>query len=453
MTDTLKIGNAQGFWGDDIDAPARLIAQQPDLDYLTLDYLAEVTLSIMALQKSRNPEAGYARDFVHVVQQIAPHWKNGSKVRIVANAGGLNPRACAEACVAALREADCSGKKIALVTGDDVLETMKRLAAQGEPFTNLDTGRPIADLIDELVTANAYFGAAPLVDALAEDADIVLTGRVADPCMVLAPCMGHFGWKPSDYDRIAGGLIAGHVLECGAQATGGISTEWLSLPDPVNMGFPYVEMSEDGSFIVTKPANTGGAVNARIVKEQLLYEMHDPGNYLSPDAAVDLLGVTVEEVGENRVRVSGFKGNPPPKDYKISATYREGYRASGQLTIFGRDAVKKAKQSGEMILERLKRAGYTYARSNIECLGANACAPGVLPEPELLETVLRISVADEYKHAVERFAKEIAPLACGGAQGTTGYAGGRPSATPVFGFWPCLLPAEHVKPVVEFLES
>lgn len=448
----MRIGNAQGFWGDDVDAPARLVGQQPDLDYLTLDYLAEVTMSILALQRSRDPEAGYARDFMHVVKAIAPYWREGHPVRIVANAGGLNPRACAQACVESLREAGCADKKIALVTGDDVLETIKTLARQGDALNNLDTGKPIATVVDSLVTANTYFGAAPLVEALDAGADIVLTGRVADPCMTLAPCMHHFKWAHDDYDRIAGGLIAGHVLECGTQATGGISTHWLELPDVANMGFPFVEMDADGSFVVTKPAGTGGAVNARTVKEQLLYEMHDPGNYVSPDACVNLLKTTVEEVERDRVRVAGFKGRPPPADYKVSATYRDGYRASGQLTLFGRDAVEKAWKSGEIIHDRLNRAGYSYKHTNIECLGAGACAPGMFVEPDLFETVLRISVADHNKEAVERFAKEIAPLACGGAQGTTGYAGGRPRPTPVFGFWPCLLPAKHVQPIIEMID-
>lgn len=451
MTRTITIGNGQGFWGDDIDAPARLVAQYPDLDYLTLDYLAEVTLSILALQRSRDPEAGYARDFVGVVRQLAAHWRAGARVRVIANAGGLNPKACAEACRAALDEAGCADKRIAVVTGDDVLDAIRCLAQSGEAFPHLDTGRPIGDVLDRLGTANAYIGAGPVVEALRRGADVVITGRVADPCMVLAPCMAEFGWAADAYDAVAGGLIAGHVLECGAQATGGISTDWLDMPDMAGAGFPIAEVSADGAFVVTKPPNTGGRVTLRTIKEQLLYEMGDPGNYISPDGCVDLLGVSVTEAGPDRVRVSGCKGAPPPPAYKVSATYRDGYRASGQLTIFGRDAAAKAKRSGAIILERLERAGYAYARSAIECLGANACAPGVLPEPELLETVLRISVADPDQAAVERFAKEIAPLACSGPQGTTGYAGGRPAVTPVFGYWPCLLDAKYVTARVDFV--
>jgi len=453
MADVLRIGNAQGFWGDDVDAPARLVSQAPELDYLTLDYLAEVTLSIMAIQRSRDPNMGYARDFPYVVKSLAPYWKEGHPVKVVANAGGLNPRACAQACIEALRDAGVTDKTVALVTSDDVLETLKAMAAAGEPFTNMDTGEPIQPIVDQLVTANAYFGARPVVEALEQGADIVITGRIADPCMALAPCVHHFGWSWDDLDPLAQGIVAGHILECGAQVTGGLATDWLDIPDPANIGFPITEVREDGSFIVTKPENTGGIVNEFTVKEQLLYEMGNPGDYMSPDVRVDLLNMSVTEVEKDRVELKGAKGSPPPADFKVSATYRDGYRASGQLTIFGRNAVEKAKRSGQIILDRLKRAGYEYDQSNIECLGANACAPGVLEQADILETVLRISVADQDKDAVERFSKEIAPLVCSGAQGTTGYAGGRPRVQPIFGFWPCLISAERVRPVVEIVEA
>ncbi|MCL4217050.1 MAG: acyclic terpene utilization AtuA family protein, partial [Candidatus Hydrogenedentes bacterium] len=276
MPEPLRIGNAQGFWGDAQGAAARLLSQQPNLDYLTLDYLAEVSLSIMAQQRKRNPEAGFAADFVDVVRSLSPFWRDGAKVRVVTNAGGLNPHGCARACIEALREAGCKGMRVARVSGDDVLDVVRKHCAQEKDvgcFASLDTGKPISTVLDMLETANAYLGAAPIVDALGQDADIIVTGRVADPSLVVAPCMHAFGWKASDHDRLAGATIAGHLIECGTQVTGGIATNWLKLPDMANAGFPVVEVHADGACIVTKPAGTGGCVSEETVKEQLLYEI------------------------------------------------------------------------------------------------------------------------------------------------------------------------------------
>ncbi len=309
----LRIGNASGFWGDSVDAPRRLMAAAPEMDYLTLDYLAEVSLSIMALQRHRDPNAGFARDFVQTVRSLTPFWKNGSKTKIVTNAGGLNPRGCAEALAQVLRDEGCGGMKIGVVTGDDVLPIIRETTGdQKKTFDNWDTMLPISSVEDQLVTANAYIGAAGPARALAEGADIVVTGRVADPSLAVAPCLHHFGWRANDYDRIAGGTVAGHLIECGAQACGGISTHWLELPDLAHIGFPIVELSDDGSCVVTKPDSMGGRVNEPIVKEQLLYELGDPGRYLSPDATVSFLTLKVEEIAPNRVRVSGATGSAPP---------------------------------------------------------------------------------------------------------------------------------------------
>jgi len=439
----LRIGNAQGFWGDSVDAPATLLSQQPDLDYLTLDYLAEVSLSIMAAQRAKDPSLGYARDFVDVVKSLAPLWQAGSTCKLIANAGGLNPRACAMACADALREAGCTGKRIGIVSGDDVLPILRARAGESQ-FTNLDTGESLATVSDRLVTANAYVGGAPVVDALQQGADIVITGRVADPCLIAGPAVHHYGWSWDDHDRIASALVAGHLIECGTQVTGGISTNWLDVPNAGNIGFPVIELHDDASFVVTKPNGTGGWVNERTVKEQLVYEIGDPGDYITPDARVSLLSLKLEDLGNDRVRVRGVKGNPPTDSYKVSATYRDGYWAQGMLTVFGRDAEKKARRSGEIIIERLRNAGIVLEAHNIECLGTGACAPGILPEPALLECVLRIAVRDSRREAVERFSKELAPLVTSGPQGITGYAAGRPRVSPVFGYWPCLIDKREV---------
>lgn len=452
MSECVRIGNAQGFWGDSPDAPATLLSQQPNLDYLTLDYLAEVSLSIMAMQHERNPARGYARDFVDVVRSLTPAWLEGSRCRVVTNAGGFNPTACALACAEALRDLGCGDRRIAVVHGDSVLDQVRVVDDPlGDSFRNLESGAPIGDVLDRLVTANAYLGARPVAEALEAGADIVIAGRVADPSLVAGPAAFHFGWDWNDFNRIAGALVAGHVIECGAQLTGGISTNWLDVPDPETIGFPFVELFEDGTFVATKPEESGGCVTMETVKEQLFYEIADPGRYLSPDATVSLLNIELEDAGPNRVRVRGADGSSPTDSYKVSATYRDGYRAHGTLTIFGRNALLKAKRCGEIVRKRLLLAGYEFEQFEVECLGAGACSPGMLPEPNLLETVLRISVADPRKEAVERFTRELAPLVTSGPQGTTGFAGGRPSVTPVFGYWPCLIPKTAVQPKVEMV--
>lgn len=446
----LKIGNAQAFWGDDPEAPARLVAQAPDLDVLTLDYLAEVSMSILAKQRDRDPSAGFARDFLGVVQSLAPHWRAGRKLQLVTNAGGLNPHGCAAGCVAALRNAGCRGLRVSVVTGDDVLPLLRERPAD---FPHLENGQPLSTVLDSLVTANAYLGAAGIVEALRAGADIVVTGRVADPSLTVAPCIAHFGWNPDDWDRIAGATVAGHLIECGTQVTGGISTHWLEL-DTRNIGFPIVEVAGDGSCVVTKPAGTGGAVDERTVKEQLLYEIGDAARYLSPDATVSFLTLQVRDEGNNRVSVRGATGGPPPPKYKVSATYRAGFRASGMLTVFGRDAVAKARRCGQVVLQRLRDAGCEPQQSRVECIGAGDVVPGVASPHagDLLETVLRISVFDPRREVVERFTRQIMPLISAGPQGITGYAEGRPAVHEVFGYWPTLVDRDRVDVRVQILE-
>lgn len=454
--ETIRIGNASAFWGDSNDAPARLVEQASDLDYLTLDYLAEVSMSILAKQRERDPAAGYARDFVSVVASLARFWKSGRQLRVVTNAGGLNPAGCAEACAQVLRNAGCRNLRIGIVSGDDVLPEI-RAALTSNPhtrdFAHMESGEPIETIRESLVTANAYIGAAPMVEAIQKGADLVISGRVADPSLTVAPCVAHFGWKADDFARPAGATVAGHLIECGTQVTGGISTDWLEL-DIRNIGYPIVEVSADGSCVVTKPLGTGGRVSEQSVKEQLVYELGDPARYLSPDATVSFLTLTVEDEGRDRVRVSGATGAPPPDQYKVSATYRAGYRAAGMLTIVGRDAVAKARRCGQMVLERLRAAGSEPQRYHVECLGSGDAIGQVaqMNSADLLETVLRISVFDPRREIVERFTREIAPLVTSGPQGTTGYAEGRPPVREVFGYWPTLIPRSKVKPQVQLIE-
>lgn len=453
----LRLANASGFWGDQPDAAARLVAAVPDLDVLTLDYLAEVSMSILAIQRERDPAAGYARDFLEVVDSLAPHWQSGRQFAVVANAGGLAPVACAAAVRERLRAAGLAHLRVAAVAGDDVLPLLRATAGSAETtaFAHLETGAPLAGVRDRLVTANAYTGAAPIAAALRAGARLVVTGRTADPSLTVGPCLAHFGWADDDWDRLAGATVAGHLVECGAQCCGGFSTDWLDLPHPEAIGFPVVEIAADGSCVVTKPPDTGGAVTLATVKEQLLYEIGDPGRYLSPDATVSFLTLRVAIDGPDRVRVSGATGGPPPATLKVSATYRDGWRAHGQVTIFGRHAVRKARRAGEAVFARLAAAGFDYADRLVECLGTGASVRGVATRTQdldLLETVLRLSVRDPRRDAVERFAREIAPLVTCGPQGVTGYAHGRPTVLPVFGYWPTLVPRTLVSETWRFVD-
>ena len=444
MAAPLKIANASGFWGDQPEAACRLVTQQPDLDYLTLDYLAEVSLSIMAITRAKDPAASYARDFVEVVQSLVKFWQEGGRTKVVTNAGGLDPQACAAAVRGELAKAGLAHLKVAVVSGDDVLA---RVRGGGPEFSHLETRAPVSEIADRLVTANSYLGADAIVAALQAGAHIVITGRVADPSLTVGPCCAHFGWRPDDYDRLAGATVAGHLLECGTQACGGFSTDWLEVPGHHDIGFPIAEVSADGSCVLTKPTGTGGAVTVQNVKEQLLYEIGDPGNYLSPDVTVSFLTLRVESAGPDRVRISGARGRPPPATYKVSATYRHGYKAHGMLTVFGDQAVLKARRAGEGILQRLREAGCVYRETLVECLGTGASVGGVVrrvPEEQFIETVLRISVAADTAEPVKRFTREIAPLVTCGPQGVTGYASGRPKVMPVFGYWPCLIARDVV---------
>lgn len=465
MNPVVRFGNAQAFWGDRSDAAAELLSLEPELDFLTLDYLAETSMSILALQRERDPNAGFARDFVDVVRSLVPYWSAGGQCKVIANAGGLNPPGCAAACQSALEEAGCRALRLAVVAGDDVLERLRRSAddAASSSFANLDTGEPISAVRDRLTTANAYLGADPIVEALAGGADIVITGRVADPSLVVAACRHHFAWPAQDFQRIAGATIAGHLIECGTQVTGGVSTDWLEVSDPAHIGFPIVEVSDDGSCVVAKPRGAGGRVTEWTVKEQLVYEIGDPGRYLSPDVTASFLALQVEDLGRDRVRVQGALGSAPPDALKVSAAFRDGYRAEGTLTIVGPDAPQKARRCGEIVLQRVREAGFRLRDSVVECLGWGAqeeslsqgasAGPGGrslrFPVPE---TVLRIAVEAESREAVERFAREFMPLITAGPQGTTGYATGRPHVHPAFHYWPCLIDRQAVAPRVSSID-
>jgi hypothetical protein len=447
---TVRIGNGQGFWGDNVDAPVELLHGGP-IDYIGMDYLAEVTLSIMMRQKLRDPDLGYATDFISFVRRILPEAIERN-IRILTNAGGLNPRACRRRIFAVARELGISGLRVGVVEGDDVLARLPALIAAGHPLANMDTGEPLAPHVDRLMSANAYLGARPVCAALAQGAQIVLCGRITDTALALAPMIHEFGWGEDDWDRLAAGTIAGHILECGAQCTGGNYSRWWEVPDLWNAGYPIVEAQADGTFVVTKHQGTGGMVTLGTVSEQLLYEMSDPHAYITPDCVADFTSIRLREDGPDRVAVSGIRGGPKTPFFKISASYLAGYKASGQMTISGPRAVAKAELAADIVWRRLARAGIVFPPEcrSVELVGTGVCLPGILPKvAEPPEVVLRLGVRDADAGRVARFGLELAPLITAGPPGVTGFAGGRPKPQEVMAYWPALLAREEVERHIE----
>jgi hypothetical protein len=448
----IRIGNGQGFWGDLPDGPVRLAEEGP-LDYLTMDYLAEVTMSIMQKQRARNPELGYARDFIPVMERVLPLCRDRG-LRVVTNAGGIHPRGCAQALAAAARRLGIKGLRIGVVCGDDILARLTDLAAAGETFASMDTGEPLSSVHGRVTSANVYFGAAPIVEALAAGCQVVLTGRVTDTALVLGPMIHEFGWSMADYDRLAAGIIAGHIVECGTQCTGGnFQAGWREVPDYAGIGFPVLEAWPDGTFVVTKHDGTGGRVDLRTVKEQLLYETGDPRRYITPEVTADFTSIRLIPDGADRVRVSGARGGPPTPFYKVSISYADGYKCIGQLTYGWPEALDKARLADRILRERLRRTGLAFEAIHTEFLGYDAChGPLAHPIEDPNEVALRIGVRTSGKAAGERFGREFIALLLTGPPTVTGFGDGRPQPSEVIAYWPALLPKERVSPVVEILE-
>lgn len=448
MTAPLRIACGQGFWGDRLDAPIEQVRRGP-IDVLMLDYLAEVTMSILQKQRSRDPTQGYARDFVPLLQEIFPDIAE-KRIRVISNAGGVNVEACRDGLVDAARRAGVAGRvRIGTVTGDDVLDRLPDLIERGHPLANLDDGRSLSEVLDRVESANAYIGAAPIVEALRLGADVVVTGRSTDTALTYAPMIHAFGWAEDDWDRIAHGIVAGHINECGAQTTGGnCLVDWRTIPDLADVGYPIVEASPDGPFVLTKHAGTGGRVTAAVVKEQIVYEMGNPAEYITPDGIADFTTIRLEEAGPDRVRVSGVRGRPRTDRLKVSIAYAAGYKAVGTLVYAWPDAVDKARAADRVLRERLDRLGLRLDEIRTEFLGWNAThGPLAGPPPEdLPEVELRIGVKARDRAAVERFTREIAPLVLSGPPSVTGFAGGRPRVQDVVAYWPALLDRREIEP-------
>jgi hypothetical protein len=442
----VRIGNGCGFWGDNLDAPIRL-ARDGRLDYLTLEYLAELTMSILALQRQRDPSAGYAHDFIDVLRRLAPILRDQPGLKVVTNAGGMNPASCGERVKTILAETGLADRQVSDVTGDDLLPRLDGLLAAGHPLTNLDTGESLTAVRDRVVSANAYLGARPIVDALRLGASVVITGRVADASLTVGPALHEHGWGWDDLDRLGAATVAGHLIECGAQATGGLWTNWTAVPDLANVGYPIADVAADGTFRIEKPEGTGGAVNIETISEQLLYEVGNPAAYLTPDVTADFTTVRLSQEKKDVVGVNFIRAKPATGTYKVSVAYRDGYAASGTLVLLGPDAERKARFAGQVLLDRLKAVGVTFPHTLVECLGAGDCVPGVMkPSAPPPEVVLRVAVRGPDRSAVERFTKEFAPLVTAGPPGVTGYTTGRPAVRDVLAYWPALIDKAAVDP-------
>lgn len=432
----MKIANASAFWGDRPEAAFELLSMTEDLDYLTFDYLSEVSLSIMAIQKEKDPSMGYAADFIQVIKSLKPLFDRGRNCKIVSNAGGLNPWGLAQK-IRALG----LPLRIFVVTGDDVLSQLLE-HPESNSFRNFDTERSLNEVRERLVTANAYLGAKGIVAALEKGADIVITGRVADPSLTVAPCIHYFGWSENDWPKIAQATIAGHLIECGTQVTGGISNDWLKCAEGPPIGFPIAEIDEKGEIVITKASASGGCVSEMTVKEQLLYEIGDPGRYLSPDVTVSFHGLSVHQISANRVAVKGAIGSPPTEFYKVSATYRAGFKVEGMITLYGDQLQEKAQAAGKQLFDSLKRSGYVFDETRVELIGGGAIPHGAAVS--LREGVLRLAARSSSEQPCKALADMIAPLVTSGPAGTTGYSSGRPHVRPLFGYWPCLIEKAQV---------
>ena len=448
MAKTVRIGCHSGFWGDTETAAVQLV-RHGKVDYLVSDYLAEVTMSIMAAQKLRSPQAGYATDFVTAVMGPLANQIAAQKIKVVTNAGGVNPLACRDAVLKAC-EAVGVTLKVAVVLGDDILPRADEFRAAG--IKEMDTG---AELPTKIVSMNAYLGGFPIARALAEGADVVITGRCVDSAVTLGALIHAFDWSPEDLDRLAAGTLCGHIIECGAQCNGGNFTDWRLVPDYDNMGFPIAEVSADGSFVLSKPDNTGGLITTATVAEQMLYEIGDPRAYIVPDVVCDFTNATYEQAGKDRVRVSGAKGRPPTDTYKVSTTWPDGFKFSSIFMLGGREAVAKGTHSAESIIKKTRRMFAEkgmpdYREVSIEVIGSEATYGPHGRTPDAREVVVKIAAKHDQKEALSLLGREISPMSTGGVVGMTGsFGAGRVSPSPVIRMFSCLVPKSQVPVTVD----
>ena len=452
MKPKIRIASGQGFWGDLLTAPIDQVTKGP-VDYIMMDYLAEVTMSIMQKQKRKDPRAGYAKDLISLMEQILPVCVE-KNIKVITNGGGVNPVACSEAILEVARKAGIKNLKVGVVIGDDILDRIDEFQKAGILLKNMESGEALTGVRDRLQSANVYFGAFPIVEALERGAQIVITGRTTDTGLTLAPMIHEFGWKQDDWNRIAAGTVAGHILECGGQASGGnFSADWKSVPDLAHIGFPIAEAYPEGSVVITKHEGTGGLVSVQTVKEQLLYEIGDPRQYITPDCIADFTTIQLAQEGPDRVKVTGVQGKPATEFFKVSMSFLDGYTAFSTLTYSWPDALEKAKKADEVLRSRLADLHLEFDEIRTEFLGYNSSHGAIAPAvSDANEIVMRVGVRSGNREAVERFGKEIAPLILTGPPSVTGFAGGRPKPSEVISYWPSLIPKKAVQPNVVLKE-
>lgn len=451
----IRIAGGSGFWGDWPQAPALQVRSGP-IDYLVLDYLAEVTLSVMHRQRARDPNAGYATDFVTDIGELLPEIVERN-IKVIANAGGANPRACTQALIESARRQGIRSLRIAEVSGDDLFQELTSGGGLAEKVRPLEPdGLSVAEVLPRLTGAHAYIGAEPIVEALRQGARVVLTGRCSDPSLFLAPFLHEFGVAPGDWDSRALGTVVGHILECGGQASGGnFQGDWRAVPDLERLGFPIAEIEDPSRAVITKHASLGGLISPAVIKEQLVYEIGDPKRYITPDCTADFTSIRLDDHGNNRVELSGVRGGPPPEELKLACYYEAGWMVSGEMTYTWPDARAKALAAGELVRRRTEqKVGLKFDEWRIECIGAGACHgdlsfDGIEPE----EVILRIAACSKDRDACDWLGREMAPLILTGPPGATGFASGRPRASKRVAYWPGLIPRGCVRPKVEFFAS
>jgi Acyclic terpene utilisation family protein AtuA len=455
MSPPYRIAGASGFWGDRNDALLEQVRGGP-VDVVMLDYLAEITMSILRVKRMRDPSSGYAGDFL---KALGPALGDvvARGIRVVTNAGGINPRACAEAVVAQLREQGHRGVRVGLVTGDDLADRLDDLLAAGADLSNLDTGASFSTIRERVASANAYLGADPIAEALRAGARIVVTGRCTDSALALGPLLAHYGWAADDWDRKAAGIVAGHVIECGGQASGGnFAGGWRDVPDLANLGYPIAEVEASGDFVVTKHPGLGGRISAAVVKEQLLYEIGDPRAYATPDVTADFTSLRLEDLGGDRVRISQVRGRPFPDHLKVSISFQDGWRNAVGLTFVWPHALDRARATERILLERCSKLGIEIDDYHVDWIGVSGAHGPMAPPPreEPNEVLFRMAIRTRDRDSAKRFGQEIAPLVLSGIPGAcSGLLTGRPDPSPIVNFWPALVPREAALGHVEVLES
>lgn len=445
--DTVRIGGGQGFWGDSNDAAIHMV-RQGNLNYMACDYLAELTLSIMQRQKLKNPQAGYARDFIGLMKEIARDVYE-KKIGVLTNAGGMNIEGAVDQVEKIAREQGLSGYKIGYVLGDDILAQIPELIRQGVPFDNIDDVGDFTQIQDKLLNANVYYGHEPIVQCLRDGANVVLTGRATDSALFLSPIMYELGIKPEELDQMARGIMAGHLLECGGQGAGGnFQYDWRGVPDMDQLGFPIAEISRD-DFHITKAPNCGGLISEQSVKEQFLYEVHDPANYITPDVTVDVSQARVTQDGDNRVRISNIHGKQRPDQLKLCLGYHAGWKVASYLNFAWPDAYEKAQYTAEILKKKLARKGVHPEEIHVSFVGLNSLHLGVADmSPDLInrmnEVVMRIAIRTKEKAEAAQLIPEISPLQLNGPPGAS-FFGGRSKVQEVIGLWPTLVPRDAIR--------